>query len=278
MTEWLFFRRLRRNKAGWIGFWLTLLVVLVAVAASVISPYDPTMMFKDARMAAPGAGHLFGTDELGRDVLSRILYGARVSIQVGLISVAIGVAGGTFVGLVAGYYGGWVDAVIMRGMDILFAFPSILLALGVVSVLGPSLTNTMLAIGIVYIPIFARVVRASVLEVRSLEYIQAAKALGMPEGRILWRHILPNALAPLLVQATLSLSGAILTEASLSFLGLGVQPPNPSWGSMLAASRRYMELAPWTTIFPALATMFTVLGFNLLGDGLRDVLDPRLKS
>lgn len=272
-----FFRRLRRNSGGWIGLWLTLLVVVVAVAAPLLAPYDPTEMFTQIRLQGPSSTHWLGTDELGRDLLSRILYGARVSVQVGLISVTIGVTGGSLLGLITGYYGGWVDTVIMRFMDILFAFPSILLALGVVAVLGPSLTNTMLAIGIVYIPIFIRIVRASVLEVRGLDYVDAARALGLTPARILWRHVYPNTMAPLLVQASLALSGAILTEASLSFLGLGIQPPDPSWGSMLSASRRFMELAPWTTIFPALATMVTVLGFNLFGDGLRDVLDPRLK-
>lgn len=273
-----FLRRLRRNTAGWVGLWLTLAVIVAAVAAPLLSPYDPTQMFRDARLAPPGPAHWFGTDELGRDLLSRILYGARVSVQVGLISVGIGAAGGSVLGLISGYYRGIVDMLVSRFMDILFAFPSILLAMAVVAVLGPSLTNTMVAIGIVYIPIFTRVVRAAVLAVRELEYVEAARALGLREARILLAHVLPNSVAPLLVQASLALSGAILTEAALSFLGLGVQPPTPSWGSMLSASRRYMELGYWTALFPALATMVTVLGFNLLGDGLRDVLDPRLKS
>lgn len=273
-----FFHRLHHNAAGWVGLWLTLLVLAAAIAAPLLAPYDPTQMFREARLAAPSGAHWMGTDELGRDVLSRVLYGAQVSVKVGVIAVGIGALGGAIFGLISGYYRGWVDSVISRFMDILFAFPSILLAMAVVAVLGPSLTNTMLAIGIVYIPIFTRVVRASVLEVRELEYVQAAQAIGVSESRILWKHVFPNSVAPLLVQASLALSGAILTEAALSFLGLGVQPPDPSWGSMLSASRRYMELGPWTTVFPALATMVTVMGFNLLGDGLRDVLDPRLKG
>lgn len=272
-----FLKQWRKNKIGAIGAVVVILLIFVAIAAPLIAPYSPREMNTIRRMEGPSADHFFGTDRFGRDEFSRIVYGARVSLQVGVIAVSIGVLSGLVLGLMAGYYGKFLDSIIMRFMDILFAFPSILLALVVIAVLGPSLTNTMIAIGITNMPVFTRIVRASVLSVREEEYVTAARALGLKDVRLLARHILPNILAPVIVQASLALSGAILTEAALSFLGLGIQPPTPSWGSMLSESRRYMELAPWTAIFPSLAIMVTVMSFNLFGDGLRDILDPRIK-
>lgn len=270
--------RVKRNRIGALGGILALTILAIALLAPVIAPHDPNEMFIMNRMEAPSSLHPMGTDRFGRDGLSRVLYGTRVSLWVGITSVGIGVAGGLVFGLISGYYGGSWDYVIMRLMDVLFAFPSILLALVVIALLGPSLVNTMIAIGITYIPIFTRIVRASVLSAREQDYVQAAITLGIKDSRLLRVHILPNILAPIIVQASVALSGAILTEATLSFLGLGIQPPTASWGSMLSESRRYMELAPWTTIFPALAIMVTVLSFNLFGDGLRDALDPRLRN
>lgn len=270
-------KRWRRNKIGSVGGISVLAIAVLAVLAPSLAPHSPTEMAMQHRLEPPSRAFLFGTDNFGRDILSRVWHGASVSLWVGLISVGIGVLGGLVFGLAAGFYGGTVDSVIMRFADVLFAFPSILLALVVIAVLGPSLPNTMVAIGVIYIPVFTRVVRASVLAVKSLDFVEAARAFGAGDGRLMVRHILPNVLPPLIVQASLALSGAILTEAALSFLGLGIQPPHPSWGSMLSESRRFMELAPWTAVFPALAIMVTVLAFNLFGDGLRDVLDPRLK-
>ncbi len=272
-----FFAELMRDKTGRIGFMGVLLVLVVALFAPVIASHDPLEM-TDAIQAAPGSGHLLGTDDFGRDVFSRLVYGARVSVYVGLVATGIGALGGLLLGLAAGYYEGWLDNLIMRCMDVLFAFPSILLALAIVAVLGPDLRNTIIAIGIVRIPVFTRTVRAEVLSVKAQEYITSVRSVGVRDTRILFRHILPNVMSPFIVQATLSLSSAILVEASLSFLGLGIQPPNPSWGSMLSESRRIMELAPWTAIAPTVAIIFAILSFNLLGDGVRDILDPKLKS
>lgn len=228
--------------------------------------------------SAPSADYWFGTDNYGRDIFSRILYGARVSLEVGIIAVGIGAVAGYILGLLAGYFEGWVDRVIMCVMDILFAFPSILLAIFISAVLGRGLVNTMIAIGIVNIPVFARTVRAAVISAKGLEYVSNARSVGVRTGAILVRHISPNVVAPFTVQATLALSSAILTEASMSFLGLGIQPPDPSWGSMLSEARTFMEQAPWMAIFPALFIIVTILLFNILGDSLRDVLDPKLKT
>lgn len=272
-----FILELLRDKIGRIGFIGVCIVILVALFAPVISPYSPIKMYPQI-LQEPGKEFLLGTDNFGRDVFSRIIYGARVSIVVGLISVGIGATVGIIAGLISGYFEGWIDNIIMRIMDIIFAFPSILLALAIVSVLGPDLKNTIIAIGIVRIPVFTRTVRSEVLSVKSQEYITSAKSIGVKDVKIILKHILPNILSPFIVQATLSLSSAILVEASLSFLGLGIQPPNPSWGSMLNESRKFMELAPWTAIYPAVAIIFTILSFNLLGDSLRDILDPKLKN
>lgn len=273
-----FFKRLKEDKVGFAGFIGIFIVFVVGLAAPLIAPYQPDQMFTDHVLESPSSQFLFGTDELGRDIFSRIVYGAQVSLQVGLIAVGIGAIGGLIFGLLAGYFQGKVDQIIMRIMDIFFAFPDILLALTIVAVLGPSLTNTMIAIGIVFMPVFTRLVRSAVLSVKESEYVANAEAVGVRPFVILFRHITPNIMAPFIVQVTLALSGAILTEAALSFLGLGVQPPDPSWGVMLNASRTYMEFAPWTIIFPASAIVFTIFCFNLLGDSLRDILDPKLRQ
>ncbi len=225
----------------------------------------------------PSAEHLFGTDKFGRDVFSRVLYGAGVSLEVGIIAVGIGAGFGYLLGLVAGYFEGWTDRVIMCLMDILFAFPSILLAIFISAVLGKGIGPTMVAIGIVNIPVFCRTVRAAVISAKGLEYVKNAQSVGVRTWPILVRHISPNVVAPFTVQATLALSGAILTEATLSFLGMGIQPPDPSWGSMLAEARANMARSPWTALFPLLFIVVTILVFNILGDALRDVLDPKLK-
>jgi peptide/nickel transport system permease protein len=229
-------------------------------------------------LAPPSRAHLFGTDQFGRDILARVMFGARVSLTSGLLVVLLAMLTGVPLGLIAGYYGGSTDQVISRGIDILLAFPGFLLALAIVSVLGPSLTNAMLAVAISSIPVFTRVVRGSVLSEKAREYILAARALGCGRGRIIFRHLLPNIMGPILVLATLRIGTAILTTAMLSFLGLGAQPPTPEWGEMLATARPYIRQAWWLTLFPGMAITVTVLAVNLLGDGLRDVLDPKLRS
>lgn len=270
-------KELFKDPIGRIGLIGVILIILLSLFADKIAPYDITEMFTKNKLASPEGKFIFGTDNFGRDVFSRIIFGARVSLKVGIISVGIAASFGLLFGVIAGYFEGRVDSLIMRFMDILFAFPSILLALFIVSALGPSLSNTMIAIGIVNTPVFTRTVRASVISVKSMEYITSAKSIGLKSVNIILKHIVPNILAPFTVQITLALSGAILTEASLSFLGLGIQPPDPSWGSMLNESRKYMEIAPWLTIFPAIFIICTILSFNILGDSLRDVLDPKLK-
>lgn len=270
-------KELFKDPMGRIGLTGVLLIILLSILAPHIAPYDITEMFTQDKLTGPGGQYIMGTDNFGRDVFSRIIYGARVSLKVGLISVGIAATFGLVFGVVAGYFEGKTDSVIMRFMDILFAFPSILLALFIVSALGPSITNTMIAIGIVNTPVFTRTVRASVISVKSMEYITSARSIGLKPVNIILKHIIPNILAPFTVQITLALSGAILTEASMSFLGLGIQPPDPSWGSMLNESRKYMEIAPWLVIFPAAFIICTILSFNILGDSLRDVLDPKLK-
>jgi peptide/nickel transport system permease protein len=276
--DWKTLRRLLRNKSGVVGLTLVLVFAFVAVFTAQVSPYDATEMHPVDRLQPPSTTYLLGTDEFGRDVLSRLIYGAQVSLKVSILSVAAAGLLGCSLGISSGYAGGKFDNLVMRIMDVFFAFPAILLALGIVAALGASSLNVILAIALVYTPIFARVARGPVLATKEMEYVVAAHSVGAPSGRIVARHILPNIAAPIIVQVSLALSWAILTEASLSFLGLGTQPPQPSWGNMLSESRRLMELAPWTTIFPGVAIMLAVLGFNLLGDALRDVLDPRLKE
>jgi peptide/nickel transport system permease protein len=274
---WLQLSRVRRNTIGIIGAVIILATVLVALVGPLVWRTDYASQ-ASRRLLAPTAAQPLGTDQLGRDQLSRIIHGAQVSLQVGMISVVIALVTGTIIGIAAGFYGRAVDAALMRVVDIMFAFPGIVLAIVIAGLLGPSRTNAMIAIGIVYTPAFARVVRGSTLSVLSLPYVEAARSLGISDIRIILRHLLPNITAPLIVLTTVYLSTAILTEAALSFLGLGTQPPEPSWGSMLNASRSYMERAPWLAIAPGLAIMVVVLGFNFLGDGLRDVLDPQLRD
>jgi peptide/nickel transport system permease protein len=270
--------RIKKDKVGLIGFIGVIFILVLGISAPFIAPHDPTEMYKQNLLEAPSQQFWLGTDEFGRDILSRVIHGAQVSLLVGLIAVGIGASLGFLFGLIAGYFQGWVDNIIMRIMDVLFAFPDILLALAIVAVLGPNLRNTMIAIGIVFTPIFTRTVRAAVISIKEMEFITSAQSIGLRTTTIIFKHITPNILAPFIIQITLALSGAILTEAGLSFLGLGIQPPDPSWGSMLNASRRYMEVAPWIAVFPALFIIFTIFCFNLLGDSLRDVLDPKLKS
>ncbi len=274
---WAQMSRVRRNTIGLMG-------AAIIAATGLVALFGPLAWRVDyadqaaRRLLAPSAVHPLGTDELGRDELSRIIHGTQVSLQVGMISVIIALVIGTTAGIAAGFYGRTVDAVLMRGVDIMFAFPGLVLAIVIAGLLGPSRTNAMIAIGIVYAPAFARVVRGSTLSVLGLPFVEAARSLGISDLRIVVRHLLPNILAPLIVLTTVYLSTAILTEAALSFLGLGTQPPEPSWGGMLNASRSHMERAPWLAIAPGLAIMIVVLGFNFLGDGLRDILDPQLRD
>ena len=246
--------------------------------APAISPYEPTQQFRRHRLEPPSADFLLGTDNLGRDILTRILYGGQVSLQVGIVSVAIGATLGTLMGLLAGYLGGWADVLIMRFIDMMLAFPGILLALVIIAVLGRNLQNVMIAVGLSSIPVYTRVVRGSTLALKQVDFIVAAQALGGSSARIMARHILPNVLAPIIVVATNGVAGAIIAGAALSFLGLGQQPPHPEWGLMLNEGREFIRVAAWVTTYPGLAIMVTVLSINLLGDGLRDILDPRSEA
>lgn len=270
-------RRLLRHRAAVLGGLIVLTIVLAALLADVIAPYDPIKGKLADMLKPPSPEHWMGTDEQGRDILSRIIHGSRISLQIGMVAVGISLTVGTTIGALSAYFGGWLDLIVMRIIDILLAFPSILLAIAITAILGPGLTNAMIAVGIVNMPVYARLIRASVLSLREQDFVQAARAAGGGHGRILGRHVLPNALAPLIVQSTLSIGTAMLDAAGLSFLGLGAQPPAPEWGAMLSGAQVYIQLAPWVVTFPGLAIMLAVLGFNLLGDGLRDVLDPRLR-
>jgi peptide/nickel transport system permease protein len=267
---------IRRSALSLAGAGLVVAFAAMAALAPAMAPHAPTDLV-GARLLPPQRDYLLGTDEFGRDILSRIIFGARISLWVGVVSVGIGLAGGATAGLLSGYVGGRLDMLLMRVVDVMFSIPPIILAITLTGVLGPGLTNATVAIGLVYLPTFARVARGPVLAVVAHEYIEAARSSGAGAARVLALHVLPNVAAPLIVQTTLALSTAILAEATLSFLGLGVQPPEPSWGTMLGTGRKYMELAPWVAIFPGAAVMLLVLGFNLLGDGLRDILDPRLR-
>ncbi|MDG4831594.1 ABC transporter permease [Solwaraspora sp. WMMD1047] len=267
-----------RNRLAVFGLVVLGLLAVAAAFGPWLAPYDPNGVDIPNRLAGPSLDHPFGTDNLGRDVLSRVLVGARVSLQVGFVAVGISLTAGVVVGLVAGFYSGAVDAVLMRTMDVLFAFPAILLAIAVLAILGPGITNAMIAIGIVYTPIFARITRASTMVASQELYVRAARSVGASDLRILRRHVLPNILAPIIVQTSLSLAFAILAEAALSFLGLGVQRPDAAWGLMLAEGRAFVRQAPWMGIFPGVAIFATVLAFNFVGDGLRDALDPKQKS
>ncbi|MEA2531737.1 MAG: peptide/nickel transport system permease protein [Thermomicrobiales bacterium] len=271
-------RLLIRRKASAVGLAICLLTVVVAVVAPVLAPYDPIKIAPTVILKAPSAAHWFGTDELGRDVLTRIIFGARVSIAVGAIAVTIALCCGIVFGMISGYYGGWSGAIIMRTMDALAAFPAILLALAILSALGPGIRNAMIAIGVVYVPAFSRVVRGSVLSVKQNEYVEAARASGATTAAIMRKAIFPNCASPLLVHASLGFANAIIVEAALAFLGLGAQPPTASWGAMLSDGRQFLNQNIWYSISAGAAIFITVLGLNLLGDGLRDILDPRLRS
>ena len=268
-------RRLIRRRGAMVGLVVVVLFVTVALAAPLFSPYDPLQTSWTAVRKAPSVAHLFGTDEIGRDVLSRVIFGARASLLAGLVSVCISLSFGVPIGLLAGYAGRWPDALISRITDAMLATPFLILAIALAAFLGPSLTNAMIAIGISATPIFIRLTRAQVQSVKVEDYVEAARALGNSHLRIALRHILPNVVPPLIVQATLAIAAAVIAEASLSFLGLGQQPPAPSWGSMLNTAKNYVDNAPWMAVWPGLSIFLLVLSFNLLGDGLRDALDPR---
>lgn len=269
--------RLRRSPGSVVGLGIVVLIVLAALLAPLLAPAGPLAQNLAAGTQPPGPGHPMGTDKLGRDLLARMLFGAQTSIRIGFVAVGLAITAGTFIGLVAGYAGGKLEAALMAAMDLMLAFPSIILAIAITTVLGPSINNLMIAVGIVYIPQYARLARSSVLAVKETEYVEAARALGAMVPRILARHILPNILAPLLVQATLGIATAELEAAGLSYLGLGARPPEPEWGAMLNDARSYWLSAPWALIFPGAAITLLVLGFNLLGDGLRDALDPKTR-
>lgn len=273
-----FIHQFRQNRLAVAGFVVIALYAVMALLAPWIAPYDPYAMHGEAILAAPNTAHWLGTDPFGRDLFSRLLHGAHLSLQVGAIAAGLALVLGTLIGLLAGYAGRWVDTVCSRCMDVLFAFPDILLALVIMAILGPSTVNVMIAIGIVYTPIFARIARASTLSVKESAFVEAARSMGVGPVTILRRHILPNITAPLIIQTTLSFAFAILAEAALSFLGLGVEPDAPSWGVMLSEGKDWMEQAWWVAVFPGLALTLAVLSFNVLGDGLRDALDPKLRG
>jgi peptide/nickel transport system permease protein len=271
-------KRLKRNKLAMIGLGIVIFLILIAMLAPVISPYDPILRIKEDSGLGPSSIHWFGTDILGRDIFSRVIYGSRISLEVGVIAVGISLIIGLFLGALSGYFGNVSDIVIMRIADIFFAFPYILGAIAIMTVLGPGIVNIFIAIGILGWASFARIFRGSILSIKNKEYIEAARALGASKYRIITRHIFPNAFAPIIVYATMNVGTAIIVEAALSFLGIGVQPPTPAWGKMLAESLEYIDTAPWLMVFPGLAILITVLGFVLLGDGLRDAFDPKLKQ
>ncbi len=269
--------RLSKSPLAMFGLAIILLLIFCALFAEVISPYSPIKQDLMHMFETPSAEHWLGTDEFGRDILSRLIYGARVSLQVGFIAVGIALVVGGMLGAISGYYSGWLDNSIMRVMDVLLSIPQTLLAIAIVAALGPSLMNLMIAVGISAVPTYARIVRGSVLSIRSMEFIEAARSVGSSDLRIILRHIIPNSMAPIIVQSTLGVASAILNAAGLSFIGLGIQPPNPEWGAMLSGGRQYIRDFPHMTLYPGLAIMFTILALNFLGDGLRDALDPKLK-
>ncbi|WP_342599979.1 ABC transporter permease subunit [Psychrobacillus sp. FSL H8-0483] len=273
-----FFSSIGKNKAAVVGGVIILLYISLTFLAPILAPYDPYEINLQDKLQSPSLAHWMGTDDKGRDILSRILYGSRLSLGVGFSSVTFGAFFGIVLGLIAGYYGKWVDTIISRCLDVMLAFPGILLALAIISALGPSLINVTIAVGVFSIPLFARIVRGSTMEVKKLEYIDAIRTLGANDFIIIFRHILPNILSPIIVQGSLRLATAILSAAGLSFLGLGAQPPSPEWGAMLSSGRDFIFSAPYMAIFPGLMIAILVLGFNLFGDGLRDALDPRSKK
>lgn len=273
-----FLRLLSQQRSAIAGAFIVVLLVVSAILAPLVAPYDPIDQNFREQLLPPCRTHFLGTDEFGRDILSRLLYGSRIALMVGILTDTIALVLGTVLGLIAGYGGRWIDGLIMRFMDIMLAFPYLLLAMMVVAVLGPSLTNAMIAIGVVYMPQYARVVRGSVLSIKEMDYVLAARAVGASPMRIAFRHVLTNCIAPIIIMATLAVGWAIVETAGLSFLGLGAQPPRPEWGAMLSRGRTYMLSAYWIAVAPGLAIFLTVLGFNLFGDGLRDALDPYMRG
>jgi peptide/nickel transport system permease protein len=270
-------RRLKKDKTAVSGLMMVILFFLVSFFAPLIAPYDPGEINVKEILMPPNTQHFMGTDQLGRDILSRVIWGSRISLKVGFVAIGISTLIGTLLGAIAGYYRGWVDSIIMRLVDVMLCFPAFFLILAVIALLEPSIWNIMVVIGVTGWMGVARLVRAEFLSLREREFVLAAKAIGSSDVRVIFLHILPNALAPVLVSATLGVSGAILTESALSFLGIGVQPPIPSWGNILSAGKDNIEIAWWLSLYPGLAILATVLAYNLLGEGLRDVLDPRLK-
>ncbi|KOO47933.1 ABC transporter permease [Viridibacillus arvi] len=271
-------RSFKKSKAALVGAVIVAFFILLAIVGPFFVPEGINDQVLKNRLQPPSAEHWFGTDDFGRDIFSRVVHGARISLWVGFSSVIGSVVVGSMLGIIAGYYGRWIDTIISRIFDIMLAFPSILLAIAVVSILGPSLQNALIAIAIINVPNFGRLIRSKVLSIKQEEYITSAKAIGMKDARILFSHILPNSMTPVIVQGTLAVASAIIEAAALGFLGLGAEAPTPEWGKMLADARIYLINAPWTMIFPGLAIMLTVLGFNLMGDGLRDALDPKMKN
>jgi len=276
--RWKVLRRAARARLAPFGGAVMLLAILIALAAPLLAPYDPLAQNLGNTLARPGRAHLLGTDNVGRDVLSRVIWGTRVSLVAGLVSVALAVVAGTLLGILAGYFGGRVDGFVMRLMDAVLSFPPLVLALALGAVLGAGLTGVLLALGVVYTPTFARLMRGQVLSIEARDYVDAARALGASGWRVAWRHVVPNAINPIIVQASLSVAFAILAEASLSFLGLGIQPPQASWGSMINAGRGYLQQAPWIVFGPGGALFVTVVGLNFVGDAVRDALDPRVRG
>lgn len=274
----VFFERFGRNRLAVAGMVLVFFLFVIAVLAPRISPYDPALINLDQILSPPSAKHWLGTDQLGRDVFSRMIWGSRISLLVGFVAIGIATFIGALLGSMAGYYGGWIDNLIMRFVDIMLCFPTFFLILAVIAVLEPSIWNIMIVIGVTGWMGVARLVRAEFLSLKDREFVLSARAVGASDFRIIFRHVLPNALAPLLVAATLGVAAAILTESALSFLGIGVQPPTPSWGNMLTAGKDNIEIAWWLSVYPGLAILLTVLGYNLLGEGIRDAIDPRLNN
>jgi len=276
--RWTVLRQAARTRLGPLGVVVMLLAIAVALFAPVISPYDPLKQDLANTLARPDRAHLMGTDNVGRDVLSRMVWGTRVSLMAGFGSVALAMVTGGLLGLLAGYAGGRIDGLVMRVMDAVLSFPPLVLALALGAVLGAGLTGVVIALGVVYTPTFARLMRGQVLTITARDYVEAARALGAPGWRVAWHHVLPNAAAPIVIQASLSVAFAILAEASLSFLGLGIQPPGASWGSMINAGRGYLQQAPWIVFWPGAALFVTVVGLNFVGDAVREALDPRLRK
>lgn len=277
LTIW---RRFRKNKLAMVGLFLLLFLIAVAIGGRIFLDYDQDVVKQDIihKLQAPSAAHIFGTDKYGRDVLARVVWGTQISLSVGFITVVIALVAGALIGATAGYYGGRIDNILMRVMDVFLAMPSTMLAIAVVSALGTSMANLLIALALARIPQFARIVRSAILSVKGMDFIEAAKACGTSDARIILKHILPNAIGPVIVQTTTNLANTILGVAGLSFIGLGIQPPTPEWGSMLNEAKEHMRYYPYLVIFPGLAIVIAVLAFNLIGDGLRDALDPRLKN